>query len=181
MNQLRFRPASAPQNDRLNFSSVKNIKVVVKKMVRIGRKTAKRAGRWRRLPLTMILASLVLKVSLVNTFNLCYVIIIGKDKSKPNTYSEYTLADNRRRKPQNCAHKLRGKPHCFGDRGRQTSHLWRWPTWQTLSWRRDTHQPLHTSTFHTLSSKMNIKEWAFASYTHTEGLSFLFRNMCITQ
>ena len=89
------------------------------------------------------------------------LVMIGKDKSKPNTYSEYTLADNRRRKPQNCAHKLRWKPHCFGDRGRKTSHLWRWPTWQTLSWRRDTHQPLHTSTFHTLLSKMNIKEWSF--------------------
>ena len=37
---------SAPQNDRLKFSFVKDIRVVVKKMVRNGRKTAIRAGRW---------------------------------------------------------------------------------------------------------------------------------------
>ena len=35
---------SAPQNDRLNLSFVKDMKVVVKEMVRNGRKTAKRAG-----------------------------------------------------------------------------------------------------------------------------------------
>ena len=44
---------AAPQNDHLNFSFVKDVKV------RNGQKTA---GGWRRLPLTMILASLVLSL-----------------------------------------------------------------------------------------------------------------------
>ena len=57
---MKIQTCSALQNDGLNFSFVKYIKVVVKKMARNGRKTAIRAGGWRRLPQTMILAYLLL-------------------------------------------------------------------------------------------------------------------------
>ena len=47
---IEVQTHSAPQNDRLNLSFVKGIKVVVKQMVRNGRKTAKTASEWRRFP-----------------------------------------------------------------------------------------------------------------------------------
>jgi hypothetical protein len=40
---IEVQTRSAPQNDRLNLR-------FVKKMVRNGQKTAKRAGKWRRFP-----------------------------------------------------------------------------------------------------------------------------------
>ena len=48
--EIEVQTHSAPQNDRLNLSFVKGIKVVVKQMVRNGRKTAKTASEWRRFP-----------------------------------------------------------------------------------------------------------------------------------
>ena len=50
MEPIEVQTSSAPQHDCLNLSFVKDIKVVVKKMVRNGRKMAKRAGGWRRFP-----------------------------------------------------------------------------------------------------------------------------------
>ena len=44
---IKIQTHSAPQNDRLNFSFVKNVKVVVKKIVRNGQKPE---GGWRQLP-----------------------------------------------------------------------------------------------------------------------------------
>ena len=47
---IEVQTCSAPQIDRLNLSFVKDIKVVVKIMVRNGQKTAKRAGGWKWFP-----------------------------------------------------------------------------------------------------------------------------------
>ena len=46
---IEVQTLSVPQNDRLNLSFVKYIKVVVKKMARNGRKTAIREGGSGRL------------------------------------------------------------------------------------------------------------------------------------
>ena len=48
--QIKIQTHLAPQNDGLNFSFVRDIKVVVKKMGRNGRKTAISEDGWRRLP-----------------------------------------------------------------------------------------------------------------------------------
>ena len=50
LEPIKIWTCSAPENDGLNFSFVKDIKVVVEKITRNGRKTAIRAGGWGRLP-----------------------------------------------------------------------------------------------------------------------------------
>ena len=52
---------SVSQNNCLNLSFVKELKVIVKKKARNGQKTAIWAGGWRRFPKTTILAILVLR------------------------------------------------------------------------------------------------------------------------
>ena len=57
---IKIQTYSAPQNDRLNLSFVKDVHVVGERIARNGRKMAIGVGGWGRLPQTMILASLLL-------------------------------------------------------------------------------------------------------------------------